>query len=59
MPLMHITFVYNKEEFEPYKKRGLRLLNLRILYRQYEKVSLKTLKEFPTSEDVQMAGESK
>jgi transposase len=88
----HLCVLYYKEEFEPYKKRGLRLLNLRTLSRQYEtvtnlyiqakllfhtlldqifpeymgvfgdlfsKVSLKILKEFPTSEDVLMAGEAK
>lgn len=88
----HLCVLYYKEEFEPYKKRGLRLLNLRTLSRQCEtvtnlyiqaklqfhtlldqifpeyrgvfgdlfsKVSLKILKEFPTSEDVLMAGEAK
>lgn len=87
-----LCVLYYKEEFEPYKKRGLRLLNLRTLSRQYEtvtnlyiqaklqfhtlldqifpeyrgvfgdlfsKVSLKILKEFPTSEDILMAGEEK
>jgi transposase len=87
-----LCVLYYKEEFEPYKKRGLRLLNLRTLSRQYEtvtnlyiqaklqfhtlldqifpeyrgvfgdlfsKVSLKILKEFPTSEDILMAGEAK
>ncbi|ESU31399.1 hypothetical protein G3A_16900 [Bacillus sp. 17376] len=27
----HLCVLYYKEEFEPYKKRGLRLLNLRTL----------------------------
>lgn len=88
----HLCVLYYKEEFEPYKKRGLRLLNLRTLSRQYEtvtnlyiqaklqfhtildqvfpeyrgvfgdlfsQVSLKILKEFPTSEDVLRTGEAK
>ncbi|MEH7335073.1 IS110 family transposase [Neobacillus drentensis] len=85
----HLCILYYKEEFEPYKKRGERFLNLRTLSRQYEtvtnlyvqtklqfhtildqvfpeyrgvfgdlfsKVSLKLLKEFPTSEDVILTG---
>jgi transposase len=88
----HLCVLYYKEDFEPYKKRGLRLLNLRTLSRQYEtvtnlyvqaklqfhtildqvfpeyrgvfgdlfsKVSLQVLKEFPTSQDVLIAGEGK
>jgi transposase len=31
--------LYYKEEFEPYKKRGVQLLNLRYLTRQYESLS--------------------
>ncbi len=34
-----LCILYYKEEFEPYKKRGLRLLNLRTLSRQYEAVT--------------------
>ncbi|SMQ64180.1 Transposase IS116/IS110/IS902 family protein [Bacillus sp. OV166] len=85
----HLCILYYKVEFEPYKKRGERFLNLRTLSRQYEtvtnlyvqtklqfhtildqvfpeyrgvfgdlfsKVSLKLLKEFPTSEDVLLTG---
>ncbi|CAH0347778.1 IS110 family transposase [Bacillus sp. CECT 9360] len=86
----HLCVLYYKEEFEPYKKRGLKLLNLRTLSRQhvtvtnlyvqvklqfhtildqvfpeyrgvfgdlFSKVSLKILKEFPTSRDVLKTGE--
>lgn len=31
--------LYYKEEFEPFKKRGVQLLNLRYLTRQYESLS--------------------
>jgi transposase len=84
--------LYYKEDFEPYKKRGEHLLNLRILTRQqeslsglfiqaklqfhaildqvfpeykgvfgdlYSQVSLRTLLEFPTSEEVLNTGELK
>lgn len=35
----HLCILYYKEEFEPYKIRGERLLNLRTLSRQYETVT--------------------
>ena len=82
--------LYYKEELEPYKKRGIQLLNLRILTRQHENitgvmiqtklqfqavldqvfpeyqgvfgdlysvVSLLTLQEFPSSEDILKASD--
>lgn len=88
----HLGELYYKEELEPYKKRGIQLLNLRHLTRQHEtltglcvqaklqfhsildqvfpeyrgvfgdlysKVSLHTLLEFPTSEAILNAGETK
>jgi len=81
----HLCELYYKEELEPYKKRGVQLLNLRNLTRQHENltemfvqmklqfqavvdqvfpeyrgvffelysnVSLRTLSEFPSSEDI-------
>lgn len=87
-----LCVLYYKEDFEPHKNRGIKLLNLRNLSRQqgivtnmyveaklqfhtildqvfpeyrkvfgdlYSKVSLLMLKEYPTSEDVLSAGESK
>ncbi|PFA63258.1 IS110 family transposase [Bacillus sp. AFS015802] len=81
----HLCELYYKEELEPYKKRGIQLLNLRNLTRQHENitelhvqaklqfqslldqvfpeykgvfgslysvVSLLTLKEYPSSEDI-------
>jgi transposase len=81
----HLCELFYKEELEPYKKRGVQLLNLRNLTRQHENitgvmiqtklqfqaildqvfpeyrgvfgdlysvVSLLTLKEFPSSEDI-------
>lgn len=87
----HLCELYYKEELEPYKKRGIQLLNLRNLTRQHDSitgmssktklqfqtildqvfpeytsvfgdlysiVSLLTLLEFPTSNDVLKAGES-
>lgn len=81
----HLCELFYKEELEPYKKRGIQLLNLRNLTRQHENitgvmiqtklqfqaildqvfpeyrgvfgdlysvVSLLTLKEFPSSEDI-------
>lgn len=86
----HLCELYYKEELEPYKKRGIQLLNLRNLTRQHENltnlyvqtklqfqaildqvfpeyrgvfgdlysaVSLLTLVEFPTSDDVLTAEE--
>ena len=86
----HLCELYYKEELEPYKKRGIQLLNLRNLTRQHENitgmfvqtklqfqavldqvfpeysgvfgdlysdVSLLTLQEFPTSEEILKAGE--
>ncbi|MEC1716506.1 IS110 family RNA-guided transposase [Schinkia azotoformans] len=86
----HLCELYYKEDLEPYKKRGIQLLNLRNLTRQHENltglhvqtklqfqavldqvfpeyrgvfgdlysvVSLLTLLEYPTSEDVLEAGE--
>jgi transposase len=86
----HLCELYYKEELEPYKKRGIQLLNLRHLTRQHEnltglyvqtklqfqavldqifpeyrgvfgdlysRVSLLTLLEFPTSEDILNIGE--
>ncbi len=86
----HLCELYYKEELEPYKRRGIQLLNLRNLTRQHENVtgiyaqtklqfqavldqvfpeyrgvfgdlysviSLLTLLEFPTSEDILVAGE--
>ncbi|MFF3024441.1 IS110 family transposase [Gottfriedia sp. NPDC057948] len=86
----HLCELYYKEELEPYKKRGIQLLNLRNLTRQHDSitgmssqtklqfqtildqvfpeytsvfgdlysiVSLLTLLEFPTSNDVLNAGE--
>ncbi|MEH7226677.1 IS110 family transposase [Bacillus sp. JJ1566] len=86
----HLCELYYKEDLEPYKKRGIQLLNLRNLTRQHENltglyvqtklqfqsildqvfpeykgvfgdlysvVSLLTLLEYPTSEDVLKAGE--
>jgi transposase len=35
----HLCELYYKEEFEPYKKRGEQLLNLRILTRQHESLT--------------------
>lgn len=82
--------MFSKEELEPYKKRGVQLLNLRNLTRQHENiirvmsqtklqfqavleqvfpeykevfgdlysvVSLLTLSEFPSSEDILKANE--
>jgi len=87
-----LCVLYYKEDFEPHKNRGLKLLDLRNLSRQqeivtnmyveaklqfhtildqvfpeyrkvfgdlYSKVSLLMLEEFPTSEAVLSAGESK
>jgi transposase len=86
----HLCEMYYKEDLEPYKKRGIQLLNLRNLTRQHENItgiyvqtklqfqavldqvfpeyrgvfgdlysviSLLTLLEFPTSEDVLAASE--
>jgi transposase len=86
----HLCELYYKEDLEPYKKRGIHLLNLRNLTRQHENltgifvltklqfqavldqvfpeyrgvfgdlysvVSLLTLLEYPTSNDVLLAGE--
>jgi transposase len=86
----HLCELYYKEDLEPYKKRGIQLLNLRNLTRQhqnitevfvqtklqfqaildqifpeyrgvfgdlYSLVSLNTLKEFPSSEDILKATE--
>jgi transposase len=86
----HLCELYYKEELDPYKRRGIQLLNLRNLTRQHENVtgmyvqtklqfqavldqvfpeyrgvfgdlysviSLLTLLEFPTSEDILVAGE--
>ncbi len=86
----HLCELYYKEDLEPYKKRGIHLLNLRNLTRQHENlteifvqaklqfqavldqvfpeykgvfgdlysvVSLLTLLEYPTSNDVLEAGE--
>ena len=86
----HLCELYYKEDLEPYKKRGIHLLNLRNLTRQhdnltgifvqtklqfqavldqvfpeyrgvfgdlYSVVSLLTLLEYPTSNDVLVAGE--
>jgi transposase len=86
----HLCQLYYKEDLEPYKKRGIQLLNLRNLTRQHENitgiyvqtklqfqavldqifpeyrgvfgdlysvVSLLTLLEYPTSEDVLAASE--
>jgi transposase len=86
----HLCELYYKEDLEPYKRRGIQLLNLRNLTRQHENVtgmyvqtklqfhavldqvfpeykgvfgdlysvvSLLTLLEFPTSEDILVAGE--
>ncbi|MFD4932509.1 IS110 family transposase, partial [Peribacillus butanolivorans] len=86
----HLCELYYKEDLEPYKKRGIQLLNLRNLSRQHENitgiyvqtklqfqavldqafpeyrgvfgdlysvVSLLTLLEFPTSEDILTVGE--
>ncbi|MEK4748348.1 IS110 family transposase [Niallia sp. FSL W8-0177] len=86
----HLCELYYKEDLEPYKKRGIQLLNLRNLTRQHENVtgiyvqtkllfqsildqvfpeyrgvfgdlhsivSLKTLLEYPSSEDILMASE--
>ena len=88
----HLCELYYKEDLEPYKKRGIQLLNLRNLTRQHENitgiyvqtklqfqavldqvfpeyrgvfgdlysvVSLLTLLEFPTSEDVLAADEDR
>ncbi|MFY0759989.1 IS110 family transposase [Metabacillus dongyingensis] len=35
----HLCELYYKEELEPYKKRGIQLLNLRNLTRQYENIT--------------------
>jgi transposase len=86
----HLCEMYYKEDLEPYKKRGIQLLNLRNLTRQHENitgifvqtklqfqsildqvfpeyrgvfgdlysiVSLKTLLQYPSSEDILMASE--
>ena len=86
----HLCELFYKEELEPYKKRGIQLLNLRNLTRQHENitgvmiqtklqfqavleqvfpeykgvfgdlysvVSLLTLSEFPSSEDILEASE--
>nr|WP_263325199.1 IS110 family transposase [Neobacillus sp. Marseille-Q6967] len=86
----HLCELYYKEDLEPYKKRGIQLLNLRNLTRQHENltgivvqtklqfqaildqvfpeyrgvfgdlysiVSLQTLSEYRTSNDVLVAGE--
>ncbi|MBS4214808.1 IS110 family transposase [Neobacillus rhizophilus] len=86
----HLCELYYKEDLEPYKKRGIQLLNLRNLTRQHESltsivvqiklqfqtildqvfpefkgvfgdlysvVSLQSLLEYPTSNDVLLAGE--
>jgi transposase len=86
----HLCELYYKEDLEPYKKRGIQLLNLRNLTRQHENltgivvqtklqfqaiidqvfpefrgvfgdlysvVSLQTLLEYRTSNDVLVAGE--
>ncbi|WP_079506939.1 IS110 family transposase [Mesobacillus jeotgali] len=86
----HLCELFYKEELEPYKKRGVQLLNLRNLTRQHENitgvmiqtklqfqaildqvfpeyrgvfgdlysvVSLLTLKEFPSSEDIVKASD--
>jgi transposase len=90
MDAYHLCKLYYKEDLEPYKRRGIQLLNLRNLTRQHENVtgmyvqsklqfqavldqvfpeyrgvfgdlysvvSLLTLLEVPTSEDILVAGE--